>query len=111
VRSAPAATFSMSCLMVTRDRPAFAARAVRCFADQRYPACKLIGCHCTSDYRRHLADLARQHGITDVAILDAAQDLPLGVLRNRSTQPPVIWSVSGTTNAAIRTRSRPRWRS
>jgi glycosyltransferase involved in cell wall biosynthesis len=71
--------------MVTRDRLAFAARAIRCFADQRYLARELIiVCHGTSDYRRHLADLARQHGITDVAILDAAQDMPLGALRNRA---------------------------
>lgn len=71
--------------MVTRDRPAFAARAIRCFADQRYPARELIVvCQGTFNYRRHLAGLARQHGISDVAILEAAQDMSLGALRNRA---------------------------
>ena len=55
----------MSCLVVPRDRPAFAARAIGCFADQRYPT-------------------ARQHEITEVAILDAAHDMTLDALRNRS---------------------------
>jgi glycosyltransferase involved in cell wall biosynthesis len=71
--------------MVTRDRPAFAARAIRCFADQRYPARELIiVCQGTSDYRRHLADLAQKHGISDITILDAAGDMSLGALRNRA---------------------------
>ncbi|HKR48779.1 MAG TPA: glycosyltransferase family A protein [Pseudonocardiaceae bacterium] len=71
--------------MVTKDRPAFAARAIRCFADQRYPVRDLvIVCQGTSDYRRPLAGLAHQHGISNIAILDAAQDMSLGALRNRA---------------------------
>ncbi|HEX5346185.1 MAG TPA: glycosyltransferase family A protein [Pseudonocardiaceae bacterium] len=71
--------------MVTRDRPAFAARAIRCFADQRYPARELIiVCQGTSEYRRHLAGLTREHRISDVAILEAAHDMSLGALRNRA---------------------------
>ncbi len=71
--------------MITRDRPAFAARAIRCFANQRYQARELIiVCHGTSNYRRYLAGLARQHKIADVAIFDAAQDMSLGALRNRA---------------------------
>src|SRR5262245_25111271 len=85
MRSAPTVTPLVSCLMITKDRPAFAARAIRCFANQRYQARELIiACHGTSHYRRYLAGLARQHEITDVTIFDAAQDMPLGALRNRA---------------------------
>ena len=71
--------------MVTRARPVLAARAIRCFAEQRYPNRELvIVCQGTHAYRCRLAGLARQHAITDVTILDADQDLPLGALRNRS---------------------------
>ncbi|MGH3614299.1 MAG: glycosyltransferase family A protein [Pseudonocardia sp.] len=71
--------------MVTKDRPTLAARAIRCFADQRYPARELvIVSQGTADYRRRLAGLARAHGVTEVRIVDAAPDLPLGALRNLS---------------------------
>lgn len=76
---------SVSCLMITRDRLALAARAIKCFADQHYPARELvIVSQGGSDYRRHLAEVVRQHGITNVTILDADPDLRLGALRNRS---------------------------
>jgi glycosyltransferase involved in cell wall biosynthesis len=71
--------------MVTKDRPVLAARAIRCFADQRYPARELvIVCQGTADYRSRLSELARMHGVAEVRIVDAGPDLPLGALRNLS---------------------------
>jgi glycosyltransferase involved in cell wall biosynthesis len=75
----------VSCLMVTKDRPVLAARAIRCFADQRYPARELvIVCQGTAGYRSRLTGLARAHGVSEVRIVDADPDLPLGALRNLS---------------------------
>ncbi|MDQ3990591.1 MAG: glycosyltransferase, partial [Actinomycetota bacterium] len=71
--------------MVTRDRLVLAARAIKCFADQRYPARELVVvAQGGSNYRCRLAGVARDYGITNAAILDADPDLPLGALRNRS---------------------------
>jgi glycosyltransferase involved in cell wall biosynthesis len=71
--------------MVTKDRPVLAARAIRCFADQRYPARELVVvCEGTAGYRSRLTGLARAHGVSEFRIVDANPDLPFGVLRNLS---------------------------
>ncbi|MFF0148462.1 glycosyltransferase involved in cell wall biosynthesis [Amycolatopsis sulphurea] len=78
-------TPAVSCLMITRDRPALAARAIGCFARQRYAARELVIVNQGgAEYRARLADLARAHEISDVRIIDADPGLRLGALRNIS---------------------------
>jgi glycosyltransferase involved in cell wall biosynthesis len=71
--------------MITRDRPVLAARAISCFADQRYPVRELVVvCQGTADYRRHLTSLVRENAVAEVRIVGAAPELSLGALRNLS---------------------------
>jgi glycosyltransferase involved in cell wall biosynthesis len=79
------ATPPVSCLMVTRDRPELADRAIRCFAAQRYPARELvIVSQGGRAYGERLRASARAHGVPDALVLDADPGLRLGVLRNLS---------------------------
>lgn len=75
----------VSCLMVTRDRPALADRAIRCFAHQRYTARELvIVTQGTASYRHQLLESTRAHGVERVVIVQADPGLRLGALRNLS---------------------------
>ena len=73
----------ISCLMVTRDRLALAMRAMRCFADQTYPARELVVVSEGDDwYRAALVRYADAHQIANVRVLPARPGLTLGALRN-----------------------------
>jgi glycosyltransferase involved in cell wall biosynthesis len=75
----------ISCLMVTRERPAMARRAIECYAAQDYdPRELVIVCDGHEEYEE-LREHARGVCRTDVAISAVARgSLPLGALRNRS---------------------------
>lgn len=76
--------------MITRNRPTLVDRAIRCFADQRYPVRELVVvCQGTADYRASVIRSARAHGAEEVRVVDAAPDLPLGALRNLSLDAAV----------------------
>ncbi|MGW4130910.1 glycosyltransferase family 2 protein [Amycolatopsis japonica] len=71
--------------MITKDRPTLAARAIRCYARQRYPARELvIVSQGGAQYRAQLAGMAHAHDLTDVRIIDTDPGLRLGALRNIS---------------------------
>ncbi|SDD59242.1 Glycosyltransferase involved in cell wall bisynthesis [Actinokineospora iranica] len=75
----------VSCLMVTRDRPTLADRAIRCFAHQRYTARELvIVTQGTAAYRNQLLESTRAHGVERVEIVQADPTMRLGALRNLS---------------------------
>ncbi|MEV1118792.1 glycosyltransferase [Actinosynnema sp. NPDC049800] len=75
----------VSCLMVTKDRPALADRAIRCFADQRYTARELVVVtQGTAAYRDRLLASVRAHGVERVVVVEADPDARLGALRNLS---------------------------
>ncbi|MEV6345685.1 glycosyltransferase family 2 protein [Actinoplanes sp. NPDC051851] len=78
-------TPTVSCLMVTRDRPALADRAIRCFAAQRYPARELIiVSQGGPDYTVQLRSSLRAYGVHRALLVEADPALRLGALRNLS---------------------------
>ncbi|WP_430784590.1 glycosyltransferase family 2 protein [Actinoplanes sp. G11-F43] len=76
---------TVSCLMVTRDRPALADRAIGCFAAQHYPHRELvIVSQGGPAYTERLRSSVRAHGVPQSVILDGDPALRLGALRNLS---------------------------
>ena len=77
----------VSCLMVTADRGALAARAVRCFARQTYPNRELV---VLDDGREEIGPVMSAHAagtpVRHVRIDPAAPRLALGALRNRGLE-------------------------
>jgi glycosyltransferase involved in cell wall biosynthesis len=78
----------VSCLMITRDRLALARRAVRCFADQTYAHRELVIVNEGDDwYREALERYVAELGLSsDVRLITAPSDTPLGRLRNLSME-------------------------
>ncbi len=71
--------------MLTRDRPALADRAIRCFAAQTHPARELvIVSQGDADYRARLRTSLSEHGVRDAVLVTADPELRLGELRNLS---------------------------
>lgn len=75
----------VSCLMVTRNRPALADRAIGCFAAQTYPDRELVVVsQGGADYAAGLRASLSRHGVRDAVLVDAGPELLLGELRNLS---------------------------
>ncbi|GGN76613.1 hypothetical protein GCM10010112_48930 [Actinoplanes lobatus] len=78
-------TPSVSCLMVTRDRPELADRAIRCFAAQRHPDRELvIVSQGDRTYAARLRASLRAYGVDRAVLIGADPGLRLGALRNLS---------------------------
>jgi glycosyltransferase involved in cell wall biosynthesis len=84
VPAGPGEELKVSCLMVTRDRPVLAKRAMRCFAEQTHRNRELVvlsegGPRARGALERHAAAL----GLDNVRFLPEPQpDMTLGALRN-----------------------------
>jgi glycosyltransferase involved in cell wall biosynthesis len=75
----------VSCLMLTRDRPRLAERAIRCYQNQQYPHRELvIVCQGDREYQRQLRRHLDQTSIANARLIAADPQLRLGALRNIS---------------------------
>jgi len=83
--AAPASPPLVSCIMVTADRGALAARAVRCFARQTHPHRELV---VLDDGREEIGPVLAAHAggapVRHVRLDPEAPRLTLGALRNRA---------------------------
>jgi glycosyltransferase involved in cell wall biosynthesis len=68
---------SVSCILVTRDRPAFFRQALRCFVSQDYPAKQLIVVDDGASAVKHLCD-----GVPDLKYLRLTSSTPTGTKLN-----------------------------
>ena len=102
----------VSCLMVTKDRPGLARRAVRCFQAQRWPARELV---IVDDGRdgsaRGVGRHPRGRGDPPPAASPVGSDARRAAQRRRSPRRAAPTSRSGTTTTSpTRGASRSRWR-
>ncbi|HEX2060168.1 MAG TPA: glycosyltransferase, partial [Thermoanaerobaculia bacterium] len=72
----------ISCLMITKDRLLLAERAIRAFAEQSYRNRELVIVSESAAYRRALERCAERLGVKDVKMVAAADQVPIGQLRN-----------------------------